>query len=75
MAKKIDKQKEEDLSFIRGISKIKVKEACNKYGISNSNIYSGAVNKEDLHKIRRYIEWQIALLYLIKEEEKNEKKS
>ena len=55
----------EDLEFINKFSKIKVASICQKLKINRSNVYNGRTTNENLKKVRREIESEIAKLYLI----------
>lgn len=55
----------DDLEFINKFSKIKVASICQKLKINRSNVYNGRTTNENLKKVRREIESEIAKLYLI----------
>jgi hypothetical protein len=55
----------EDLEFINKFSKIKVASICQKLKINRSNVYNGRTTNENLKKVRREIESEIAKLYII----------
>lgn len=55
----------EDLEFINKFSKIKVASICQKLKINRSNVYNGRTTDENLKKVRREIESEIAKLYII----------
>lgn len=57
----------DDLEFIQKFSKIKVANICEKLNISRSNVYNGRTSKENLKKIRKTIESDIAKLYVMEE--------
>lgn len=57
-----------DIDFIRNFLKINLSDICDKLHISRGNVYSGKISDENLNKIRKEIENQIAKLY-IKEED------
>lgn len=59
------KRKMEDLEFINKFSKIKVASICQKLKINRSNVYNGRTTNENLKKVRREIESEIAKLYII----------
>lgn len=54
-----------DLEFINKFSKIKVASICQKLRINRSNVYNGRTTDENLKKVRREIESEIAKLYII----------
>lgn len=54
-----------DLEFINKFSKIKVASICQKLKINRSNVYNGRTTDENLKKVRREIESEIAKLYII----------
>lgn len=60
----------EDLEFIKGFSKITISNACKKVRVDNSNLRTGRCSKEKIKEVRRYLESEIAKLYLL-ESEKN----
>lgn len=55
----------EDLEFINKFSKIKVASICQKLKINRSNVYNGRTTDENLKKVRREIESELAKLYII----------
>lgn len=55
----------DDLEFINKFSKIKVASICQKLKINRSNVYNGRTTNENLKKVRREIESEIAKLYII----------
>ena len=57
--------KNEDFEFLKSFSNIKISQACKKVGIARQNIYNGKCSEENLHRIRRQIENDIAELYLL----------
>lgn len=59
----------EDFKFIRGFSKITIKNIANKLNISRQAISSGETTDENLKKVRKEIEKEIAKLYLEGEED------
>lgn len=67
----------EDLEYIKKFSKISIKSVCDKANVDKANLYSGRTSKKNIKKVRKYIESNIAELYLLneKENEENEKKS
>lgn len=54
----------EDFKFIRGFSKITLTNIANKLNISRQAISSGETTDENLRKVRKEIEKEIAKLYL-----------
>ena len=66
----------EDLDYIKKFSKISIKSVCDKANVDKANLYSGRTSKKNIKKVRKYIESNIAELYLLNErDEENEKKS
>lgn len=66
----------EDLEYIKKFSKISIKSVCDKAKVDKSNLYSGKTSKKNIKKVRKYIESNIAELYLYNEDinNKNNKK-
>lgn len=60
--KKIDNK--EDLNFINNFSNIKVTDACKKFKIDYSNLKKGTTTKENTKRVRKYLENEIAKIYL-----------
>lgn len=58
----------DDLEYIKNFGKINIKKACQKVKVDRSNLYKGKVNQEDIKKVKRQLENDIAKLYIIKEE-------
>lgn len=66
----------EDLDYIKKFSKISIKSVCEKAKVDTANLYSGKTSKKNIKKVRKYIESNIAELYLLNEENaENEEKS
>ena len=66
----------EDLDYIKKFSKISIKSVCDKAKVDKANLYAGRTSKNNIKKVRKYIESNIAELYLLNERnEENEKKS
>lgn len=64
-----NKEKNLDLTFIKKISKITVKQICQENNINASNLWAGRCSKENVALVRKAIEAKIAK---IREEEFNE---
>lgn len=64
----------EDLDYIKKFSKISIKSVCDKAKVDKSNLYTGRTSKSNIKKVRRYIESNIAELYLLNDEQKNKDK-
>lgn len=65
----------EDLDYIKKFSKISIKSVCEKAKVDKANLYSGKTSKKNIKKVRKYIESNIAELYLLNEEKaENEEK-
>lgn len=54
----------EDLEFIKKFSKIKVASVCRDLGFSSSNLWSGKLKSEKIHKVRKSIESQMGEIYV-----------
>lgn len=52
-----------DYDFIKGFKNIKIASICKKLNIDKSNVYRGVTTKENLNRIRKEIEAEIAKLY------------
>ena len=61
-------EKREDLDYIKGFSNIKISRACRYFDIDQSNLMQGRLNRDIEKKVRKYIESEIANIY-IKESE------
>lgn len=64
----------EDLEYIKKFSKISIKSVCDKAKVDKANLYSGRTSKNNIKKVRKYIESNIAELYLLNEDATNNKK-
>lgn len=53
-----------DLDYIKKFSKIKIKNVCEKNHISSSNLWSGRLSKDKIHRIRKAIEAEISNIYI-----------
>ena len=62
--KKMNKEIDENLLYIRKFSKISLTDICDKLKITRINIYNGKIGKDATKKIREEIESEIAKLYL-----------
>ena len=60
----------DDLEYIKNFGKINIKKACQKVKVDRSNLYKGKVNQEDIKRVKRQLENDIAKLYIIDEKEK-----
>jgi hypothetical protein len=61
-----------NLEFIQNFSKISIAGICRKLKIDRSNLITGRTSEENIKMVRKYIESELAKLYLIKEVEQNE---
>lgn len=61
-----NKEKNLDLTFIKKISKITVKQICEENGINPANLWTGRCSKENVTLVRKAFEAKIAK---IREEE------
>lgn len=62
----------DDLEYIKNFSKISVKDVCEKKKVDRSNVINGRTTKENIKKVRKGIENEIAKLYLEKDEKEVE---
>ena len=53
-----------DLDYIKRFSKIKIARICREHGFSSSNLWSGRLNNEKVHIIRKAIESEVGGIYL-----------
>lgn len=58
----------EDLDYIKSFSKIKISKACRHFKVDQANLVNGRLGKDIEKKIRKYIESEIANIY-VKESE------
>lgn len=49
-------EKERNLIYIKGFSKIKIKDICKKLNIDSSNLWNGRCSEEKVKMVRQYIE-------------------
>ena len=61
----------EDLDYIKKFSKISIKSICEKAKVDKANLYAGKTSKKNVKKVRKYIESNIAELYLLNNDENN----
>ena len=64
----------EDLEYIKKFSKISIKSVCDKAKVDKANLYAGRTSKSNIKKVRKYIESNIAELYLLNEDVKDDVK-
>lgn len=60
-----------DLEFIKGSAKITVIKACKDCNVNYSNLWSGRASKNNILKIRKYLEKQLRDLIANGESEDN----
>lgn len=65
----------EDLEYIKKFSKISIKSVCDKAKVDKANLYAGRTSKSNIKKVRKYIESNIAELYLLNEDVKDDVKN
>lgn len=58
----MDVNKERDLRYIKGFSKIKVSEICRDLKIEKPNVYRGTASAENIKKIKEEIKKRIEAL-------------
>lgn len=61
-----------DLEYIKGFNKVQITKICKKLNIDYANLISGRSKKENVKKVKKEIESEIAKLYINKEELKND---
>lgn len=65
----------EDLDYIKQFSKISITNACRTLKIDKSNLYSGKCKKDNIVKLKKYLESEVAKLYILKGDEDVKKNS
>lgn len=65
----------EDLEYIKKFSKISIKSVCDKAKVDKANLYAGRTSKKNIKKVRKYIESNIAELYLLNDDVKDDVKN
>lgn len=58
----------DDLEFIKNFSKISIKGVCETKKVDRANVINGRTSKENIKKVKKGIESEIAKLYIDKEE-------
>ena len=53
-----------DLEYIKKFSKIKIARICRDLNITPSNLWSGKLKAEKIHKVRKVIESEIGGIYV-----------
>lgn len=61
-----------DLDYIKKFSSINITKACKKLKIDRSNLLSGRTTDEAVKQVRKELESEIAKLYIIEEDKKEE---
>ena len=59
----------DDLEYIKSFSKINITKACKKLGINRGNLLNNKTPKENIIKVRKELESEVAKLYIKKEVE------
>ena len=54
-----------DLEYIKKFNKIQLTKICRNAKVNRGNLYSGRTKKENIAKVRKTIESEIAKLYLM----------
>lgn len=54
-----------DLEYIKKFNKIQLTKICKNAKVNRGNLYSGRTKKENIAKVRKTIESEIAKLYLM----------
>ena len=57
----------DDLEYIKTFSKINITRACKKLKINRSNLLNNKTTKENISKVRKELESEVAKLYIKKE--------
>lgn len=55
----------EDVNFINNFSKIKLSEICRNLKVDRTNIFYGRCSDKKIHEVRKQIEHEIAMLYIL----------
>lgn len=63
-----------DLEFIKKFSSISIKRICEMEEIDRGNVMNGRASKENITKVRKRIESELARLYVLPYPQKKEKK-
>ena len=58
----------EDLIYIKGFSSIKIAKVCRALEIDRSNLLNGRLSEKQVKKVRRYLESELAKLYIVEED-------
>lgn len=62
----------EDLEYIRKFAKITIVKACEMAGVKKQNLWTGKTSKENIKKVRKILESNVAELYLLRDGEIDE---
>lgn len=54
-----------DLEYIKKFNQIKLTKICKNAKVNRGNLYSGRTKKENIEKVRKAIESEIAKLYIL----------
>lgn len=54
-----------DLEYIKEFNKINLKNICEKTKVNRGNLYANRTKKDNIKKVRKTIESEIAKLYLL----------
>jgi len=54
-----------DLEYIKKFNQIQLTKICKNVKVNRGNLYSGRTKKENIEKVRRTIESEIAKLYIL----------
>ena len=58
----------DDLTYIKGFSSIKISRVCRALDVDRSNLLNGRLSDKQVKKVRRYLESELAKLYIIEED-------
>lgn len=57
----------EDLLYIKRFSSITIRKICKRLGINESNLWSGKTSANNMKRVRRVLESEIAKLYMLED--------
>ena len=63
----------DDLEYIKRFSKITIKSVCEKTNVNKSNLFMNRTSRDNIKKVRKQIENDVAELYLVKDVFRNDK--
>lgn len=60
-----------DFEYIKKFSKITITKACKDLKLCRTSVVSGRCKTKDLNRVRKYLESEVAKLYLYEDERKS----